>query len=122
MKKVLTAIFSLTLASSAAFAETGRPDTGAVERYKSMFDQLDVDGSGALSVAEAAAAGLTSEDFQRLDEDGNGELSREEFIVQANDPEATEGYNPDATHGHDMETNPRSDTETGTGPAQGPTQ
>ena len=52
--------------SSAVFASTD-------------FETLDVDGSGAISQAEASVDADLMALFPELDTDGNGELSKEEF-------------------------------------------
>lgn len=67
MKKLQSTLVLMALASSfAVFASTD-------------FETLDVDGSGAISQAEASVAAELMEQFAELDVDGNGELSKDEF-------------------------------------------
>ncbi|WP_024610114.1 MULTISPECIES: EF-hand domain-containing protein [unclassified Pseudoalteromonas] len=67
MKKLQSTLVLMALASSSAvFASTD-------------FETLDVDGSGAISQAEASVDADLMALFSELDIDGNGELSKEEF-------------------------------------------
>ncbi|ASM48319.1 hypothetical protein PESP_a0021 [Pseudoalteromonas espejiana DSM 9414] len=67
MKHLNKALALMAIASSsAAFAA-------------SDFDTLDVDGSGAISQAEASVDSDLMAEFTQLDTDGNGELSEQEF-------------------------------------------
>ncbi|MBE0358061.1 MULTISPECIES: EF-hand domain-containing protein [Pseudoalteromonas] len=67
MKRINKTLALIALASSsAAFAATD-------------FDTLDVDGSGAISQAEASVDAKLMSMFSELDIDQNGELSKEEF-------------------------------------------
>ncbi|AQP99773.1 calmodulin [Pseudoalteromonas aliena] len=67
MKRINKTLALIALASSsAAFAATD-------------FDTLDVDGSGAISQAEASVDAKLMSMFSELDTDQNGELSKEEF-------------------------------------------
>jgi len=94
MKTPIVTLFSLALASATVMGAEP-PDPEKVERYKVIFDQFDSNGDKKLSLEEVRAGGLTQDNFMQLDEDGNGELNREEFIVLANDPTATDGYEAD---------------------------
>ena len=67
MKRINKTLALIALASSSAtFAATD-------------FDTLDVDGSGAISQAEASVDAKLMSMFSELDTDQNGELSKEEF-------------------------------------------
>jgi len=67
MKRINKTLALIAIASSsAAFAA-------------SDFDTLDVDGSGAISQAEASVDAKLMSMFSELDTDQNGELSKEEF-------------------------------------------
>ena len=67
MKTLQSTLVLMALASSSAvFASTD-------------FETLDVDGSGAISQAEASVDADLMALFSELDIDGNGELSKEEF-------------------------------------------
>ena len=88
MKTLSAIICSLAIAPFAVADISAQPDSETVEHYKKIFEQLDSDDDAKLSQEEAAAAGLSADNFRQLDEDENGELNREEFIVIANDPAA----------------------------------
>ncbi|KJS04089.1 MAG: hypothetical protein VR73_15480 [Gammaproteobacteria bacterium BRH_c0] len=88
MKTAIATFFALALTTSALADDSGAP-TDAVERYKGIFNQLDVDASQSLSPEEAASSGLSGDSFNRLDSDGDGTLNLEEFLVLASETEAT---------------------------------
>lgn len=83
MKASLIAIFTLTVATLATAGETATPDE--TEMYKQRFMQLDVNGDGALSPAEAAQGGMPEDTFSRLDANGDGLLDQQEFAALAQD-------------------------------------
>jgi Ca2+-binding EF-hand superfamily protein len=61
-------LFSLVLGSAWAQEATER-----------LFDSLDLDGDGYVSLAEAAGNAAVVERFDRADRDRDGKLSRKEF-------------------------------------------
>lgn len=86
MRTALATLFAMTLAT-AAFADESGVQSDPVERYQSIFTQLDTDSSQTLDTDEAAAAGLAGDSFTRLDSNGDGVLSLEEFLVLATETE-----------------------------------
>jgi hypothetical protein len=54
------------------------------------FDKLDLNGDGALSMAEARRAGLADR-FQKLDTSRDGRVTREEFAAAAASKEEGSG-------------------------------
>ncbi|GEB71712.1 calmodulin [Pseudoalteromonas carrageenovora] len=67
MKTIQSTLVLMALASSsAAFAATD-------------FDTLDVDGNGAVSLAEASVDAELLGQFEELDTNQDGELSQDEF-------------------------------------------
>ena len=68
MKGVWLLGFSLVLGTASAQEATDR-----------LFDSLDLDGDGYVSLAEAAGNGAVVERFDRGDRNRDGKLSRKEF-------------------------------------------
>lgn len=68
MKAVWLLGFSLVLGTATAQDATDR-----------LFDSLDLDGDGYVSLAEAAGNGAVVERFDRGDRNHDGKLSRKEF-------------------------------------------
>ena len=87
MRLSLAIFFAFVLVGTALGADYERP-TDLADRYTSIFNQLDADGSNSLTQAEAAAAGLSADSFQRLDTNGDGQLSLDEFLALAAEAEA----------------------------------
>jgi len=82
MKKTLPFVLAFSLAGVAvgSMAQDMENTENSDDRYKRMFNQLDSDGSSALSKDEAEPAGLSEEDFNHLDTNGDGELDLDEFL------------------------------------------
>ncbi|MCK9562952.1 MAG: hypothetical protein M0R02_09575 [Bacteroidales bacterium] len=102
MRLSLAIFFAFILVGTALGADYERA-TDLVDRYTSIFNQLDADGSESLTQEEAAAAGLSADSFQRLDTNGNGQLSLDEFLALASEAESM---------------TPHTDTEPGAGSVQ----
>ncbi len=68
MTKLVIALTAASLLASASAFAAG-PTLAAA----------DTDKNGAVSAAEAKAAGITDAQFKAADKDGNGSLSAEEF-------------------------------------------
>ena len=87
---------------SALLAQLESSPDAIAEAARTVFDAMDADGDGTISVDEHRAFlraygvddASASEHFARFDTDGDGSISRAEFEVlvvdffQSNDPEA----------------------------------
>jgi len=67
MYKTIVSALALSLFAATAFAAAP------------VFEEIDADKDGAVSLSEAAAAGIGTELFAQLDVDQNGALSTDEY-------------------------------------------
>ncbi|MEJ6389325.1 EF-hand domain-containing protein [Gymnodinialimonas ulvae] len=78
MKLGLLAVMIPVALTAPAFAQRAGP-----EGPRMMFEELDADGNGSVTLEEVQAAGEGR--FARADADGDGALSRAELIAQGQD-------------------------------------
>lgn len=100
MKYLLTSALALTISGAALAAETTSPQA-LIEKYTTMFQELDTDKSQSLSKTETSTTGLSDSSFSHLDVNGDGSLDLDEFLALAtsstpasDDSQGAEKYTP----------------------------
>ena len=95
-KKILLTLSASALIAASAHAENGKETgkKGGRPTPAEMFQKIDSDGNGTISVAEAAAAERTkrmAENFSTIDTNGDGELTPEELKAHMETRRAQQG-------------------------------
>ncbi|MGD9661344.1 MAG: hypothetical protein AB7U63_08720 [Porticoccaceae bacterium] len=82
MKYLLTPALALAMTGSVLAAETTNPQA-LIDKYTSMFQELDADSNQSLSKTEVSTAGLSDSSFSHLDVNRDGALDLKEFLALA---------------------------------------
>ena len=80
MKRYILGSVALMFAVTTATADTTVAPLAAPSATESpLFEQVDIDGDGSISIKEAAVIKLTNKQFNMVDLNKDGQLSKAEY-------------------------------------------